>query len=360
MLVHICCSVDSHFFLEKLKKEFPKEKLIGYFYDPNIHPYSEYVLRLMDVKRSCDRLGIELIEGEYDLEEWLKRVKGLEKEPEKGQRCRVCFDYRLQKSAQMAKKLGIKRYTTTLLVSPQKSQEQLKATAKEIDRREGLEFVFVDYRKGGGTQLQSLTAKREKLYRQDYCGCMFGLSMQREEQNIFLDEMISPVNRSVLPASIEERIAVYSKRMELEKDAIDYKIVKRRFLNYRNLRSFIRYKKSPVPSHFVFYSTTRREYLKTKALPVDRYHSLSSREETIFLTLRRYNQLTGYRFESVKELSFFPIEIEKELKLREKLELGPYDTTAIIVTDELLNGEVEIYLLYRLYNDVRENLVTLR
>jgi len=68
MLVHICCAVDSHYFLQKLQADYPDEKLTGFFYDPNIHPYSEYYLRLLDVKRSCKMLGIDLIEGEYDFE----------------------------------------------------------------------------------------------------------------------------------------------------------------------------------------------------------------------------------------------------------------------------------------------------
>ena len=62
MLVHICCAVDSHYFLQKLRTDYPDEKLIGYFYDPNIHPYSEYHLRLLEVRRSCQMLGIELID----------------------------------------------------------------------------------------------------------------------------------------------------------------------------------------------------------------------------------------------------------------------------------------------------------
>ena len=99
MLVHICCSVDSHFFLEKLLVDYPDEKLIGFFYDPNIHPYSEYRLRFLDVKHSCDKLGIELIEGEYDFETWLDVVSGLENELEKGKRCEVCFDRRFEVSA---------------------------------------------------------------------------------------------------------------------------------------------------------------------------------------------------------------------------------------------------------------------
>ncbi len=73
--MHICCAVDSHYFLEKIQEEFPDEKLVGYFYDPNIHPYSEYRLRYLDVEYSCKKLGITLIEGPYNLEELLKRVK---------------------------------------------------------------------------------------------------------------------------------------------------------------------------------------------------------------------------------------------------------------------------------------------
>ena len=78
MLVHICCAVDSHYFLEKIQEEFPDEKLVGFFYDPNIHPYSEYRLRYLDVEYSCEKLGIPLLEGPYNLEEWLKKVKGME------------------------------------------------------------------------------------------------------------------------------------------------------------------------------------------------------------------------------------------------------------------------------------------
>src|SRR5690606_41336656 len=64
-----------YYFLERIQEEFPNEKLIGYFYDPNIHPYSEYRLRYLDVEYSCKKLGITLIEGPYNLEEWLKKVK---------------------------------------------------------------------------------------------------------------------------------------------------------------------------------------------------------------------------------------------------------------------------------------------
>ena len=358
MLVHICCSVDSHFFLEKLKRDFPDEKLIGFFYDPNIHPYSEYKLRLLDVKRSCKKLGVELIEGEYDFESWLNAVKGLENEPEKGKRCSVCFDRRLEVSAKKAKEIGEKRYTTTLLVSPKKSQEQLLNSSETIDSTLGTEFVFVDYRSGGGTQEQARVSKEEQLYRQDYCGCIFGLKKQREEQGIFLDEFLSPINSQTLPASIEERLKLYENRIKLEEDGKKYKILKDKFLNYRILRAFVRENKRVIPSYFLFYSTMKREYTRGKIdFSLNEVFYLK-REEVRFIKLELFNKLSGYSFKTVKEMSFYPIDIQKEIEVRNKL-LAPYDTSPIIVVDEIPQKRVEIYLNSRVYNDVRENLVIL-
>lgn len=359
MLVHICCSVDSHFFLEKLKRDFPDEKLIGFFYDPNIHPYSEYRLRFLDVKRSCEKLGVELIEGEYDFDSWMKATKGLENEPEKGARCAVCFDRRLEVSAKKAKEIGEKRYTTTLLVSPKKSQEQIKESAKRIDSEFGTEFVFVDYRSGGGTQEQAKVSKEQKLYRQDYCGCMFGLRKQREEQGIFLDEFLSPLNKQILPASIEERLKLYEKRVELEEKGINYKILREKFLNYRLIRAFVRENKKLIPSHFLFYSTMKRDYTRGKVdFSLNEVFYLN-REEVRFISVDTFNKLSGYSFKSVKEMNFYPIDVKKEIEVREKL-FGAFDTSAIIVADEIPRKKIEVYLKSKLYNDVRENLVILR
>ena len=210
MVAHLCCSVDAGYFLKRLKEDLPNEKIIGFFYDPNIHPYSEYQLRLLDVERSCKKLGIELIEGPYDYENWLEAVRGLEDEPEKGLRCEVCFDKRFMKSAEKALELGEKKITTTLLVSPLKSQEQLKRVGDDFFSKYGVEFIAVDYRANGGSQDQSRVTKEEQLYRQDYCGCIFGLTMQREQQDKLMDEMFSPISNAILPASIEERIAIHS------------------------------------------------------------------------------------------------------------------------------------------------------
>ena len=182
ILVHICCSVDSHFFLQELQNLHPNDEIISFFYDPNIHPFSEYQLRLLDVKRSCKILGIKLIEGNYNYEQWISAVRGLEDEPEKGARCQVCFDNRLLETAKEAKKRGFKFFTTTLLTSPKKSIEQLKIAGDLIGQKYHINFLTYDFRVGGGTNRQFAMAKEAKVYHQDYCGCFFALTKQREGQ----------------------------------------------------------------------------------------------------------------------------------------------------------------------------------
>ncbi|WP_457596031.1 epoxyqueuosine reductase QueH [Hydrogenimonas sp.] len=360
MLVHICCSVDSHYFLQRLREDFPDERLVGFFYDPNIHPYSEYRLRLLDVKRSCEMLGVELIEGPYDYERWLNAVRGLENEPEKGARCSVCFDNRFEVSAQKARELGEARMTSTLLTSPKKSIEQLREAGERIAAREGVEFVTVDYRKGGGTQRQQEEAKKAGLYRQDYCGCLFGLTRQRAQQEVPADELYSPIHGKPLPGSIEERLSLYEKRRELEDKGQAYRIVRQKFLNWRLEFGWLKRKKTVVPAHFLPYSTMKRRYtsgrIEYEEEPgVFRFN----REEIRFLTLARYNGLAGTGYESVAALVFDPPSFKTELRVRERLGGDLWDLSPLVVVDHPPEGKYEILMQARLWRDVREKLVPL-
>ena len=357
MLVHICCSVDSHFFLEKLQQDFPEEKLTGFFYDPNIHPYSEYQLRYLDVQRSCKKLGIELLEGEYDFETWMDLVRGLEKEPEKGSRCEVCFDRRFDVSAHKALELGEKKITTTLLVSPLKSQEQLKRVGDAFYEKNGVEFVFVDYRTGGGSQDQSRVTKEEQLYRQDYCGCIYGLTMQREQQDKLMDEMFSPLGKQILPASIEDRLELYQRRMDYEDEGIDYKLVREKFLNYRQYNLKLTIAKKAVDAHALVYSTLPRKKANGRIEYSSKHLHYLNREEVKFLLLKDFNALTQSSFSSVRELIFSPLSVEQELNLRQKLCNSAYDLSPIFVLDELQEGKIEIYLDATTYEDNREYLL---
>ncbi|MBU1659109.1 epoxyqueuosine reductase QueH [bacterium] len=358
MLVHICCSVDSHFFLEKLQLDFPEEKLTGFFYDPNIHPYSEYRLRYLDVQRSCKKLGIEVFEGEYDFEAWMQAVKGLENEPEKGARCEVCFDKRFEVSAHKALELGEKTMTTTLLVSPLKSQEQLKKSGDIFEQKHGVKFIAVDYRSGGGTQDQSRVTKEQQLYRQDYCGCIYGLTMQREQQNRIMDEMFSPLSGKTLPASIEERLEMYTRRMDLEEKNKEYKIIKEKFLNYRQMYFKVTQGKNTIiPAYALSYSVLSRKKAQGKIeFEISNLHYFN-REEIKFITLKYFNSACGYNYQNINALIFNPPSYEEELKLRNTLACGSYDLTPIIVVENISNEKLSIELDAKTYEDVREKLI---
>jgi len=359
MLVHICCAVDSHYFLQKLQLEYPKEKLIGFFYDPNIHPYSEYYLRLLEVKRSCKMLDIELIQGEYDIENWLNAVRGLEKEPEKGSRCSVCFDRRFEVSAKKASSLGETSFTSTLLTSPKKSLKQLKNAGDFLAKKEGIAFIAPDYRKASGTQEQNILAKKESLYRQDYCGCLFGLTIQREQQHKLADELFSPMSQQIQPESIEERIKMYEERNTLEANNKLYKIVKQRFLNWRLLSGVLKVRKEIIPAHFLPYSSLKGEYSRGKIdYSINELHYMN-RDEVKFMTLKTYNQIASTSYQTVTQLIYSPPLFEKEVLLRQTLENIPYDLSLIIVVQNIPDKKIEIIFKSKTYSDVKEVLILL-
>ncbi|WP_309499938.1 epoxyqueuosine reductase QueH [Sulfurovum sp.] len=357
MLVHICCSVDSHYFLQKIQKDYPEEKLTGFFYDPNIHPYSEYYLRLLDVKRSCKMLGIDLIEGDYDVENWLALVRGFEHEPEKGSRCGICFDRRFEVSAKKAREIGETMFTSTLLTSPKKSLEQLEVVGNALGKKEGLTFIAPDYRKASGTQEQNILAKEDALYRQDYCGCLFALNIQRDEQQKIADELFAPISQQIQPESIEERIEMYEERWKLEEENIPHKIIKQRFLNWRLTMGLLRVRKEVIPAHFLPYSTIKGEYTRGKIEYniADVYHM--NRDEVRFITLKHYNEIAHTNYKTVTELIYAPPTFSKEVELRSKLGVTPYDLSVIMVTEEIPNNKIEILCQSKTYSDVKEVLI---
>jgi predicted adenine nucleotide alpha hydrolase (AANH) superfamily ATPase len=345
--------------MEKLQQEFPDENIIGFFYDPNIHPYSEYQLRYLDVQRSCKKLGIELIEGEYDFEDWMNAVRGLEKEPEKGARCEVCFDRRFEVSAYKALELGEKSMTTTLLVSPQKSQDQLKKSGDAFHASHGVEFIAFDYRKNGGSNDQSRVSKEEQLYRQDYCGCIFGLTMQRDQQHRLMDEMFSPISKQVLPSSIEERLELYTRRIELEDLETPYRIIKERFLNYRLMRASVKAGTEIIPSYPLFYSTINRTSTEGKIDFEIEEQFFLNREEVRFITLDTFNTFTSLNYQNTQELMFNAPSLETEISLRSRLTESPFNTSAIIVLDEIPTAKITLLLETKTYDDTREKLILL-
>ena len=287
-------------------------------------------------------------------------VRGLEFEKEKGKRCEVCFDKRFDVSAHKALELGEKTFTTTLLVSPLKSQEQLKKSGDAFEEKHGLKFIALDYRANGGTQDQSRVTKEEQLYRQDYCGCLFGLSMQREGQHRLMDEMFSSISNQILPASIEERLELYKKRMELEGSGINYKIIKHKFLNYRELNFRVIEGKNSVLDAFVLtYSTLPRKKAQGRIEFSHNNIHYFNREEIKFISLEHFNTLLSTHYKSIKELIYNPPSLKVQKELRDEITGESYELSPIIVVEQISDKKLTIFLDALTYEDTKEKLIVI-
>lgn len=171
VLLHICCAVCASLCVQRLRQE--GHKVSGYFYNPNIQPLAEYLKRLEETKRLAQQESFPLIIGDYDVDEWFLKIKGLEVEPEGGRRCTRCFSLRLKETAKVAKEKGYTCFTTTLTVSPHKNVEVLNEIGRNIGN--GL-FLGRNFKKQDGFKKAQEFAKQYNLYRQHYCGCIFSLN----------------------------------------------------------------------------------------------------------------------------------------------------------------------------------------
>lgn len=351
MLVHICCSVDSDYFLKRLCATQDKSKITAYFYDPNIHPYSEYLLRLKDVRRSCAKLGIPLIAGEYDYESWLAGTKGLENEPEKGERCKYCFDFRLENTAKKALELDIDCITTTLLMSPKKEFQVLENRLKEISEKYNIKYFAPDFRKGGGTTEQFANAKKEQLYHQNYCGCLYALNMSRSEAHLV--ELSCPISQQIQPASAPERIKLYEKLEKLEKADIAFELRKTRIQNYRLITASLEIDEKIKPSYIIFGSLLPKEKSSFK---LEKSSSIACAKDYIWLVdLATFNALAKTEYKSTKELYFSAPSLKKELKVRKKLS-GTLSNNPIIILDEITASSYTLRLKSLSFSSISEKL----
>ena len=180
LLLHSCCGPCSSAVLEKLTPHF---RVTVFFFNPCIHPAAEYEKRLSEQKRLIEeaKLPVDLLEAVYDPQSYFALVKGLENEPEGGERCLVCFRQRLMATAQAAKEHGYDFFTTTLTVSPYKNAENLNRIGQEVSHETGMPFLPADFKKRSG-YLRSLELSREySLYRQDWCGCVYSMRGENKE-----------------------------------------------------------------------------------------------------------------------------------------------------------------------------------
>lgn len=174
VLLHACCAPCSSAIVEWLLAHDITPTI--YYFNPNIYPQEEYLIRKQESMRHAEQLGIRWIDGDYDHAQWLQSVCGLEHEPERGGRCVVCFRHRLLATARMAQQQGITWFATTLASSRWKSLEQIEAAGRWAAAQvEGTQFWAQNWRKGGLQQRRNQLLRQYDFYNQQYCGCEFSI-----------------------------------------------------------------------------------------------------------------------------------------------------------------------------------------
>ncbi|MDP2923238.1 MAG: epoxyqueuosine reductase QueH [Candidatus Omnitrophota bacterium] len=170
VLLHICCGICALYCIERLKKNgFYVE---GFFFNPNIHPESEYVKRKQMIAALRQISSIKILEGKYEPDEWHKICGAYQEEKEGGKRCLLCYQMRLVETFNVAKNLNFDYFSTTLTISPHKSSKAIIELGKKIGADT---FLDNDFKKSNGfTQTMEL-AKRYNFYHQNYCGCIYSL-----------------------------------------------------------------------------------------------------------------------------------------------------------------------------------------
>jgi len=172
ILVHACCASCSSYVLAHLAERY---EVTAYFFNPNIHPESEYQLRLEEMRRVCGRLDVRLIEGSYRNLRWWKEIVPYKDLPERSERCWKCYRFRMEATAKKAAEIGIALFTTTLSVSPHKAHDKIAAIGAELAAEFEIEFLAEDFKKKDGFKISIERSHELGLTRQDYCGCLMSL-----------------------------------------------------------------------------------------------------------------------------------------------------------------------------------------
>lgn len=165
LLLHICCGPCAAYPVKDLREK--GIDITGYFFNPNIHPYKEFSRRLDTLKDYAQRKYLPLlIDDRYILEDFLKNALNAP-----NGRCRMCYEVRLRKAAEIAKDNKFDAFSTTLLVSPYQKHDIIKEIAEQIAAEESIPFYYSDFRTGWKEGVA--ISKEMELYRQPYCGCIF-------------------------------------------------------------------------------------------------------------------------------------------------------------------------------------------
>ncbi len=174
LLLHSCCAPCSSWVITFLTQFFDITIL---YYNPNISPKSEYEKRKKEQIRLINSIKkvnkIDIIDCDYDNDIYEERIKGYEECPERGARCTICFNLRLEKTAKIAKENNYDYFCTTLTVSPYKNANLINEIGKKLEKEYGIKWLYSDFKKQNGYKNSIELSKKYNLYRQNYCGCKY-------------------------------------------------------------------------------------------------------------------------------------------------------------------------------------------
>ena len=174
ILLHSCCAPCSSYVISYLSNYFD---ITIFYYNPNISPMDEYLKRKEEqirlIKEIKTKNKLDIIDCDYDNDLYEKSIKGLENEPERGNRCTVCFNLRLNKTAEIAKKFNYDYFGTTLTVSPYKNSNLINEIGLDISKKYDINYLVSDFKKKNGYKKSIELSKEFNLYRQNYCGCKY-------------------------------------------------------------------------------------------------------------------------------------------------------------------------------------------
>lgn len=174
LLLHSCCAPCSGEVMEALIDS--RIKFSIFFYNPNIHPVKEYLIRKEENIRFAEKHNIPFIDADYDTDNWFARAKGMENEPERGIRCTMCFDMRFERTALYAHEHGFNLISSSLGISRWKNMAQINDCGiRAASHYPDIQYWDYNWRKNGGSSRMIEISKREEFYQQEYCGCVYSL-----------------------------------------------------------------------------------------------------------------------------------------------------------------------------------------
>lgn len=176
LLLHSCCAPCSSYVIEYLSFYF---NISIYYYNPNIYPKEEYLKRKSEqirlIKSLKSKNKLDIIDCDYDNLIYEEKIKGLENEEERGKRCTVCFNLRLDRTALKAKELNYDYFGTTLTVSPYKNSKLINEIGLSLEEKYNIKYLISDFKKKNGYKRSIELSSKYNLYRQNFCGCKYSI-----------------------------------------------------------------------------------------------------------------------------------------------------------------------------------------